>query len=270
MSSAFMMIALIALWFVVQVLLLGGLSEDRSQHLLYSTFRGQLAAATAPTGPVTKPGHPVALLSITKLGLQQVVVEGTASGDLLAGPGHRRDTVLPGQVGVSLVYGRANTYGSPFGKLGSLKPGDQIVSQTGQGRTVYTVTGVRRSGDPLPAPPTGSEARITLVSAEGAGAFGAFSQATTVYVDAQAPKGFTAPAGIPVQLPASEKALASDTGALPLLSLALALLLGLTTAVTWARRRVSASLIWVIASPVALALAWFTTDTVVRLLPNLL
>ena len=58
-------------------------------------------------------GEPVALLSIPRLGISQVVVEGTASGDTLAGPGHLRDTVLPGQVGTSVVYGRAATYGAP-------------------------------------------------------------------------------------------------------------------------------------------------------------
>jgi sortase A len=46
------------------------------------------------------------------------VVEGTASSDLLDGPGHLRSTVLPGQVGTSVVMGRAKTYGAPFGAIG--------------------------------------------------------------------------------------------------------------------------------------------------------
>jgi len=36
-----------------------------------------------------------------------------------------------------------------------------------------------------------------------------------------------------------------------------------------ARQRYSAVLVWVVASPVAIALAWQTTDVVMRLLPNL-
>ena len=65
--------------------------------------------------------------------------------------------------------------------------------------------------------------------------------------------------------------MATDSSALPLLALCLALLLGLTLGVV-ARppALVAASLVWVVASPVALALAWVTTDTVVRLLPNLI
>lgn len=269
-SSAFTMVAIVSLWFVVQLLLLGGVSQGRDQHLLYDQLRKDLAAATAPTGPLVEPGTPVALLQVPHLGLSQVVVEGTASGDLLAGPGHRRDTVLPGQRGVSLVYGRASTYGAPFRHVTSLRRGDQIVVRTAQGRTVYEVDGVRRAGDRLPAPPTGQQARLTLVSAEGSGPLGALRAGEAVYVDATAAVGQPAPGGRPTAIPPSEKAMATDSGALPVLALALALLVALTLAVAAARQRWSAALVWVIASPVALALAWFTTDTVMRLLPNLL
>lgn len=269
-SSTFTMIAVVSLWFLLQVLVLGGFSEARDQHLLYSQFRGELAAATAPTGPVVPPGDPVAVLTIPHLGLSQVVVEGTASGDLLAGPGHRRDTVLPGQRGVSLLYGRSGTYGAPFGRITGLQQGDQIVVQTAQARTVFEVDGVRRAGDPLPQPPTGDQARLTLVTAEGSGPFRALTAGHAVYVDATAAKGQPYPPGRPVAVPDSERAMAVETSALPVLALALALLVALTLAVTAACHRWSRALVWVVASPVAIALAWFTTDSVMRLLPNLM
>jgi len=56
------------------------------------------------------------------LNLSQVVVGGTSAGDLESAPGHRRDTALPGQVGVSLIYGRAVTFGAPFGQLDGCGP----------------------------------------------------------------------------------------------------------------------------------------------------
>ena len=99
LSSAFTMIAIVCLWVAVQLLFLSSISQNRAQDLLYNEFRGELAGATAPVGPIVPPGDPVALLTIPSIGLEQVVVEGTASGDLLVGPGHRRDTALPGQVG---------------------------------------------------------------------------------------------------------------------------------------------------------------------------
>jgi len=269
-SSAFTMAAIISLWFVLQVLVLGGISEMRLQHLLYDDFRTQLAAATAPTGPLVKPGKPIALLNIPKLGVMQVAVEGTSSGDLLAGPGHRRDTVLPGQQGVSLIYSRGSTYGAPLAGIGELQGGDQIISTTGQGRVVYTVVGVRRAGDPLRPLPTGTMSRLTLTTTEGDGPLSGMRANSVVYVDAETPKGLPAPAGRAALLPPSEQALASDRGALPTLVLALTLLVGCTLAIAMARRRWSAALVWVVATPVALALAWFTTETVMRLLPNLL
>ncbi len=116
-SSATGMVALVCLWMAAQLLYLGGVSEARDQRLLYDRFRSELAAATAPVGPVTPVGDPVALITIPRLDVQQVVVEGTASGDLLAGPGHMRTTVLPGQVGTSVVLGRAASYGAPFARI---------------------------------------------------------------------------------------------------------------------------------------------------------
>ena len=269
MSSAVTMVAIVCLWMVAQMLVLGGLSHDRAQDVLYTDFRADLGSATAPVGPVVPAGDPVALLSIPAIGLNEVVVEGTASGDTLVGPGHRRDTVLPGQLGISLVYGRATTYGGPFAQLGQLSVGDPIDVLTGQGAVSMAVVGVRRDGDPVPAPPGDGVARLTLVSAEGQGRLAALTPDQTIYVDAEASDAFAAPPGRAVAVPEAESAMAADTGALPLLALCLALLLALTLAVVAARTRWSTALVWVIASPLAIAVAWGTTDTVMRLLPNL-
>ncbi|MDQ6526680.1 class E sortase [Nocardioides sp. LHD-245] len=268
-STSTTMVALVTLWMALQMLVLGGVAQERSQTLLYQEFRAQVAAATAPVGPVTEPGAPVALLEIPRLGMQQVVVEGTASGDLLAGPGHLRNTVLPGQAGTSVVLGRAATYGSPFADVDRLEPGDRIEVTVGQGRVVFTVQGLRRSGDALPQPLASGRSRLTLVTAEGQGRLSAIAPGETLYVDAEASSAFPAPAGLPPTVPESEKPMGLDTGVLPLLALDLALLLALTLGVIAARQRWSLVHVWVVATPLALALAWVTTDGVMRLLPNL-
>jgi sortase A len=269
-SSVTGMIALVCLWMAAQLLYLGGVSEARDQRLLYDRFRAELAAATAPVGPVTPVGDPVALITIPHLGVQQVVVEGTASGDLLAGPGHMRTTVLPGQVGTSVVFGRAATYGAPFARITDLQKGDEISVVMAQGQRIFLVVDVRRTGDPLPQPLAAGAARLTLVTAEGSGRFPGLAPGRAVYVDAEAAKGFVAPSGLPSALPAPEKVMAHDNGALPLLVLCLALLLALTLGMVSARQRWSAVRVWVVASAPAIALAWFTTDVVMRLLPNLM
>lgn len=273
LSSAFTMIAIVCLWMAAQMLFLGSISQHRAQDLLYGELRHVLAGPpdkAPPIGPVVPVGDPVALLTIPSIGLEQVVIEGTASGDTLAGPGHRRDTVLPGQAGTSVIYGRAATYGGPFADITQLQAGDEISVVGAQGTKVFTVLGIRRAGDPLPQPAPEGAGRLTLVTAEGSGRFGAIAPENTVYVDAETKKAFPAPPGRPTVVPESELAMGTDKGALPLLALCLALLLALTLGVVAARQRWSTALVWVVACPLALALSWATTDVVMRLLPNLI
>lgn len=264
------MLSIVCLWVAGQLLFLGGISQARAQDLLYDEFRVQLAGATAPIGPLVPAGDPVALITIPRLEVEQVVVEGTSSGDTLAGPGHLRNTVLPGQLGTSVVMGRAATYGGPFGALGELSPGDRITIVVAQGEVDFSVVGVRRPGDPLPQPVAEGAARLTLVTAEGSGRLSGLAPDSVLFVDADAVDGFPAPPGRPPVVPDSEKPLATDSGALPLLAFFLTLLLALTLGVVAARQRWSTAAVWVLACPVAIALSWATTDVVMRLLPNVI
>jgi sortase A len=275
-SSASTIVLLVCVWMVLQMLVLGRISEARAQHLLYGQYRTELATETAPSGALdydNKPvveGSPVALLSIPRLGVNDVVVDGTASGDLLRGPGHLRTTPLPGNIGTSLVMGRSTTYGGPFGDITSLRPGDDITVVGAQGTVHYVVRDVRRAGDPIPASPTGtSSGRLILATADGSGTLSVLRPRDVVYVDADTTKAFPSGPVYPA-VPESEKAMQHDSSALPLLVLLLALLAALVLAVSIARRHLQASLVWLVAAPVAIALAWAVTDQVMRLLPNLM
>jgi sortase A len=166
--------------------------------------------------------------------------------------------------------GRAKTYGAPFGAIGDLRPTDTIRVVTAQGEKQFSVIGIRRAGDPLPQPRPDGAARIVLVSAEGSGRFGDLTPGEVIYVDAQARKGFTAPPGLPTAVPDPEQPMGTQQGALPLLALCLGLLLAVTVGVMAARQRWSAATVWVTTTPVVIAVAWQTTDVVMRLLPNLL
>lgn len=274
-SSALAVIALVCAWMLLQLLVLGGVSEQRAQQQLYAQFRTELAQEVAPLGeldyagnPVV-PGSPVAIISIPKLGLEQVVVDGTASGDLLNGPGHLRDTPLPGQQGTSVVMGRASTYGAPFRHLDELAPGDEIITRAQAGTAIYRVTDVRTAGDPVPAAPTGTQGRLTLVTGQGRGFLSALRPRDAIYVDATTQRA-TPPGAVADAVPSSELVMARDPSALPTLALLLAFLVALVLAVSVARRHFRAVLVWLFATPVAIALAWATTDQVMRLLPNLM
>ncbi len=256
-----------ALAFLAFLLVLSPLQQARAQDLLYSEFRSQLAAATAPFGvdPIA-PGSPVAVVDVPALELRQVIVEGTAGADLRQGPGHQRATPLPGQVGTSVVYGRSTTYGGPFGDLTSLVAGDRVTIVTGQGSFRYKVDGVRHDGDPEPPAPVGNESRLLLVSTEGT-----FLRAsTTVFVDATLDGSATVtPPHTITMVPPFEAPMASDTSALLPLALWLLVLVGVAAFVVWGVLRWGRHQTWLIAFPLAAAALWGASDAAALLLPNL-
>ena len=161
-GTSLLILAVTALGFVAWVGLFSSLHYDKAQLNAYDALRVELAAGTAPNGPIlpNSPtgqllplGAPVAVLSIPAIGLRTVILQGTTSSVLEDGPGHLRDTVMPGQAGVSVILGRQTAYGGPFGGLASLVPGDSIKVVTGQTVASYTVIDLRRAGDPLPPAP---------------------------------------------------------------------------------------------------------------------
>lgn len=267
-STSLTVMAIVVAWFLAQLMVLGGIEQGRAQDRLYGEFREQLAAATAPTGGIIAPGSPVAVMSIPSLGWEQVVTEGTSSGILLNGPGHRRDTVLPGQAGVSLVYGRSSTFGKPFASLLSEGAGTTMKVVTGQGAATYTLGAVRRAGDPMPAAPSGTASRITFVTADGSSAL---RPGDVVYVDATLKgEAFPAPAGRLNAIAPSEMAMAGDKTVMPSLALSLGALAAVAVGLLVARRRFGLVRTWLIGAPVVVALAWLSADLATYLLPNLL
>jgi sortase A len=268
------LVGLLLLGFVLQVVGISGLSELRSQSNLYQQLRTELASATAPVAQVDGANHlyplgtPMFTLTVPSIGLRQVVVEGTSSRTMLEGPGHRRDTPLPGQAGATVIMGRQSAYGAPFGSIGSLKPGDMITAITGQGVSHYRVSGVRFAGDPQPAALAAGKGRLTLVSATGL----PYLPFGVIRVDATlVGKPFVTPNPVLLvgSLTDAELPLASDpSGWLPLTFLlegaVLALVLFSLAFRRWGRWQT-----WVVALPVSLLLGAGIGEQVMVLLPNL-
>jgi sortase A len=89
------------------------------------------------------PGDALGKLLIPRIGLSRFVVEGTDLADLRRGPGHYRDTPLPGQHGTVAIAGHRTTYGAPFRQIDRLRRGDRILVDMTYGRFVYRVQGSR-------------------------------------------------------------------------------------------------------------------------------
>lgn len=274
-GTSLTLLGVVLLSFLVHVAAVGQMRHARAQQTMFADFRKDLAEATAPVGqgdsdnePLAL-GSPVAVLDIPALGIREVVVEGTTSGALRDGPGHRRDTVLPGQRGSSVIMGRRAAFGGPFADLPQLRAGDAVTITTGQGQSEYQVRGVRRPGSPMPPPLTQGAGRLTLITSDGR----PFMPSDVVYVDADlrsAPQDAPAKLFGSAQLPADEKAMEAENGAwVPLVLWAQLLLIGVA-ATTWATVRWGRRQAWVAGIPVLGVLGATVADQIVRLLPNLL
>jgi sortase A len=79
-------------------------------------------------------------LSVPKINLESVVVEGTNHRALLLGPGHLEDTPAPGESGNSVISGHRDTF---FRHLNDLQMGDEVLVERGGKTFHYQVTGKR-------------------------------------------------------------------------------------------------------------------------------
>src|SRR5215468_8200277 len=102
-STALSILSTALLGFALYLGFVSQLHHDRAQLTAYADFRARLALATAPVGQsdpddptkLLTPGSAIAVLEIPRLGLKEVVFEGTDSSVLTDGPGHMRSTPLP-------------------------------------------------------------------------------------------------------------------------------------------------------------------------------
>jgi len=239
---------------------ISAIQEARAQSNSYATLRGQLSQGIAPLG-VTTPGSPVAILNIPAIGVTNVVVvEGTSPQNLELGPGHVRSTPLPGQSGVSAIFGRRATFGAPFGRLGELRVGDKLTVTTGQGRASYIIVarGDSRHLVDDPAPD-----RLLLFTA-----CSAVIPTSYCYVDADLTSSPQPDPGGRPAITTAETPLSGDGSVLVLTMMwALALVI-ISVAGTVAAARWSPWLAYLAAAPVALAVLWNLYQSLAALLPN--
>jgi sortase A len=274
-----LMIAALALSLAFFLIVVSGLEHQAAQTRQLDRFRSALAAGTAPTGQTDQSGKhllalgtPVALIQIPSIHVHEVIGEGTTPQVLIDGPGHRRDTPLPGQPGVSVVMGRQAAYGGPFKRLDHLRPGDKIIVTVGFGNNVETfrVIDVRQAGDPRPAVLAPGRSRLTLITASGT----PFLPHGLLYVDADLVSAVQ-PASAevltsPSQLMSSEAANANDNSTVWALVLWLQALLLITIGAVWAWHRWGRQQTWIVFLPLTILVGYEISNQLTRLLPNVL
>jgi sortase A len=272
---AVLTLAVLLLSFVAYATTFSWLQYNRAQSLEYNQLRSSLAEATTPVGQLgsngilVSPGTPIALLSIPSLGVSQVVAEGTTGSVLRSGPGHRRDTIMPGQAGVSVIMGRQTTFGGPFGSISQLVPGNTIIVTTGQGLNTFRVIDVRHQNDPPPTAIPVSGGRLELITADGL----PLLPAGGLYVDAElVSKVQTTPSLVMSYpaLPIEERAMGQDVSAWGDAGAAFALFLVAGLVLAWLWRVWGRRQVWLVGVPVVIVLAATVADQVLNALPNLI
>jgi sortase A len=137
-------LGVLILLFVAYQLWGTGFSEARDQNRLRKQFQVKATTPTTVPDPNAAPppipiGDAVAIIKIPKINVDKAVVQGVGVEDLKKGPGHYPQTPMPGQKGNAAIAGHRTTYGHPFYDLDALKPGDDILVSTREGKFDYKV-----------------------------------------------------------------------------------------------------------------------------------
>ncbi|RAY11386.1 hypothetical protein DPM19_30650 [Actinomadura craniellae] len=274
-TTSLMVMGVLLLAFAVYSVAFGHLLYERDQRLMLDRlnrdFQESAAIAAASVAgdrnlaAAPARGTPVALLEIPRIGVREVVVQGTGTKELRNAIGHYRPSPMPGQVGNAVLAGHRNLYGRPFARLGELRAGDTIAVTTQEGRFSYTVELSESAG-------TGDQDflsqgtfvnRLTLLTTAPHGEGGRFAVVSKLQGNAAALK-----IRDDRQLKSDELGLGRDSsGWWPTLGWGLAMLGTLVvTSLLYRRwRRVST---YLITTPplLAVGLLWF--ESVARLIPS--
>ena len=159
----------------------------------YANRQHQLAPRAATLQANPRPGDPIAIMQIPRLGLSLVVAQGDSPQQLRSGPGHRVGTPQPGDVGNSVVLGHRAGWGGPLHDLDQLKAGDHIVVQVaGPPPDFVPVNGVFEvktirpaSADDVTIFAPSTDRRLTIVTGTG----GQFSDRRLVLTAVSGPEG---------------------------------------------------------------------------------
>ena len=260
-------LGLALLLFLAYLFSFTALQADRKQRQLLNVFTTP-AGAVPLSGALPKSGAPVAVLTIPSIGLDQVVVQGTSPVDLTGGPGAMPQTARLGTKGNAVIAGRRFTAGAPFADLTLLRVGDKVKVITGLGVFKYRVTTPAaqvKPGQTDPVSPT-KRAQLTLLTASTLTGGGRTFVVAKLISDPAAAKR-------PVHPPtAADLGVAGQSGAqasaLLWGLLLLAALIGSIVAYQRARGRLV--VVYVLTTPIVLAVALMFYSQLYKLLPSMI
>jgi len=250
--------------FIAYVYAFSGYQATRAQHQLLNEFTTPQGAVPL-SGKLPPNGQPTAVLTIPSLGVKVVAVQGTTAEQTAKGPGVLSQGARPGTIGNAVIIGRRVTAGAPFGKLTELRPGQMIKVASGLGVFHYVVerVGTALPGEKDPASPE-KTAQLTLMTSSASG-----PPSASCYVVA---KLVSHPGATPVP---KQRPVAADLGTtgdpsqvFPSIFLGILFVACIAaTIVVYRRLRQHFWTIYIISTPIVLALALFWFEHLYLLLP---
>ena len=131
-----------------------------AQKNLAREFERQNAAVQQQVSQVADDG--LTRISIPKINLNAIIVEGTSHRALLKGPGHVKDTPAPGNDGNSVITGHRDTF---FRHIHELDQGDELLVQRSGKTFKYEVIGKKVvQPDDLSVLKPSADKRLTLIT----------------------------------------------------------------------------------------------------------
>jgi sortase A len=133
---------------VIGLVLLGYVGSEywgmyRSQKNLEAAWTEQAAALSAANQASQQriaPEQMLTRLTVSKIGIDAIVVEGASRKELSEGPGHMQQTAEPGETGNAVITGHRDTF---FRHIHELTKGDHVQVQRNGRNFIYEVTSKR-------------------------------------------------------------------------------------------------------------------------------
>jgi sortase A len=112
----------------------------RSQQNLEAEWERQAAGTNTPGHASISPDHMLTRVIIPKINMDAVLIEGVSRKELSAGPGHMKETAMPGETGNAVITGHRDTF---FRHIYELAKGDEIQVRRNGRVFTFVVTGQR-------------------------------------------------------------------------------------------------------------------------------
>jgi sortase A len=137
-------------------------SMYHEQQRLARQWEEQQAHPNLSATPVTTQDDGLTRVSIAKISLDAIIVEGTSHRQLKLGPGHLKDTPTPGDMGNSVISAHRDTF---FRHLYDLNKGDEIiVKRLGRTFTYQVISKKIVEPDDMSVLAPSKDAKLTLIT----------------------------------------------------------------------------------------------------------